>query len=169
MLVSNIVFIISLLLDGILTNFLPYMVSDLSLFTPLFSISSLILIYPLLKKDNKKFLIFSLIAGIIYDLFYTNLIFFNGFIFFILGFIIIKLYDLFGTGYIKLLFHIIIVIISYELLTAVLIFVFNLVPITIDKVLYKIGHSILLNLIYGEIIYLILKSIPKKYLKITMN
>ena len=67
MLVSNIVFIISLLLDGILTNFLPYMVSDLSLFTPLFSISSLILIYPLLKKDNKKFLI-GIESGVLLDI-----------------------------------------------------------------------------------------------------
>ena len=35
MLASTIILIISLLLDGILSNYLPYLVNDLSLFTPL--------------------------------------------------------------------------------------------------------------------------------------
>ena len=56
MLVSNIIVIVSLILDGILTNFLPYMVSDLSIFTPLLTVVSLVIIYPFFKKDKKKYL-----------------------------------------------------------------------------------------------------------------
>lgn len=169
MVVSSIIFIISLFLDGILTNFLPYMVSDLSFFTPLLTVISLVIIYPLLKKDNKRYLIFSFVAGVIYDLFYTNLLFFNGFIFILLGLLIIKLYEIFGPGYIKILFHVLIIIIIYEVLVSLLIIIFNLVPMSIDKLLYKISHSIILNLIYVEIVYFILKIIPKKYLKIPLN
>ncbi len=167
--ISNIIFIISFILDGILTNYLPYMISDLSLFTPLLSITSLILIYPLLKKDKKKFYIYAFIAGIIYDLFYTNLLFFNGFAFLFLAFLITKIYQLFGSGYIKILFNILIIIIAYELLTVLILILFNLVPVTLNKVFYKITHSILLNLIYGEIVYFILTKIPKKYLKVPLN
>lgn len=169
MIVSNIIFVISFLLDGILTNFLPYMVFDLSLFTPLFTVTALVIIYPLFKKKQKSFLVFSFVSGIVYDLFYTNLLFFNGFLFLLLGLLIIKLYELFGAGYLKILFHILIIIIIYEVLIALLIIIFNLVPMSIDKLLYKISHSILLNLIYGEIVYFILKRIPKKYLKVPLN
>ena len=47
--------------------------------------------------------------------------------------------------------------------------IFKLVPITLNKVVYKITHSLLLNIIYGELIYLILKIIPKKYKKLKIN
>lgn len=169
MIISNTIFIISLLLDGILTNFLPYMVSDLSYFTPLLTLTSLVIVYPLFKKEKKKFMIFSFVSGMIYDLFYTNLLFFNGFLFLLLSLIIIKLYEIFGGDYLKILFHILIIIILYETFTALLIIIFNLVPMNIDKLIYKISHSILLNLIYGEVVYFILKRIPKKYLKVPLN
>ena len=169
MIISSIIFVISFFLDGILTNYLPYMVSDLSLFTPLLTVTSLVIIYPLLRKEKKKYLIFSFAAGVIYDLFYTNLLFFNGFIFLVLALLIIKLYEFFGTGYLKILFHVLIIIILYEVLTVFLIIIFSLVPMNIDKLLYKISHSLLLNLIYTEIVYFILKKVPKKYLKVPLN
>ena len=169
MLISNIIFIVSLLLDGILTNFIPYMNYDLSLFTPMFTIVSLILIYPLLKKEKNKYLIYCFIAGIIYDLLYTNLLFLDGLVFLLLGLIIMKSDQLFGNGYIKILINIILIISIYETLIVLILLIFNLVPVTIDKLLYKIGHSLLLNLVYGEIVYIILNLIPKKYLKIHLN
>lgn len=164
--ISSIIIVLSLILDGILTNYLPFMESDLSLFTPLLTVTSLVLIYPLLYKQQKRYFITIFILGIIYDLFYTNLLFFNGLIFLFLGFVIIKIYQLFGSGYIKVIITIILIIILYELLNVSIFLIFNLVPITLDKITYKISHSILLNLIYGEIIYIVLKLIPKKYSKI---
>ena len=169
MLISNIIFIISLLLDGILTNFIPYMNSDLSLFTPMFTIVSLILIYPLFKKEKKKYLIYCFIAGLLYDLLYTNLLFLNGLVFLLLGLVIMKIDQLFGNSYIKILINIFVIISIYEILIVLILLIFNLVPLTLDKLLYKIEHSLLLNLIYGEIVYIILNLIPKKYLKIHLN
>ena len=169
MIISNIILIISFIFDGILTNFLPYMVSDLSFFTPLLTVTSLVLIYPFFKKNKNRYLIHSFVVGFFYDLFYTNLLFLNGFLFLVLGLVIIKLYQVFGNGYIKILFSVFIIVVLYELLNVGIILLFNLVPLTFEKVLYKISHSILLNLIYGEVIYFILKRIPKKYLKVPIN
>ena len=164
--ISSIIIVISLILDGILTNYLPYMISDLSLFTPLLTVTSIVLIYPLFYKEKKKYLILVFTLGIIYDLFYTNLLFLDGLIFLCLGFLITKIYQLFGSGYIKVLITVLLIIILYELLNVFIFMVFNLVPITIDKIIYKISHSILLNLIYAELIYIILSLIPKKCSKI---
>ena len=87
---SIIIVIISLFLDGILSNYLPYLVNNLSLFTPLFTLVSIFIIYPFFKKKEKKYLISVFIIGIIYDLFYTNLLFFNAVLFFIIGLITIR-------------------------------------------------------------------------------
>lgn len=164
--ISSIIIFLSLILDGILTNYLPFMESDLSFFTPLLTITSLVLIYPLYYKKKKKYLVTVFILGIIYDLFYTNLLFLDGLIFLSLGFVIEKIYQLFGSSYIKVIVTILLIIILYELLNVSIFMIFNLVPITIEKIIYKISHSILLNLIYGELIYIVLSIIPKRYSKI---
>lgn len=164
-----IIIIISFLLDGILSNFLPFMVNDLSLFTPLLTLTSLIIIYPLYRKKEKQYFLTLFITGILFDLFYTNLFLLNALIYLAIGFILKIIYKNTGFNYFKLLFIIPLLIISYELLTALIILIFNLVPLTIPKLLYKISHSLLLNMIYAEIIYLIINILPQKYKKISLN
>ena len=55
-----IISIVSLLLDGLVTEFIPYMKNDLSLFTPLLTIVSVFLIYPFFRKKEKEYYIYSL-------------------------------------------------------------------------------------------------------------
>ena len=54
MIVCMIILVVSFLLDGILTNFLPFSVGDLSLFTPLTTIVAIVVLYPLFYKQEKK-------------------------------------------------------------------------------------------------------------------
>lgn len=165
--ISIIVLLISFILDGILSNFLPYI--DLSLFTPLLTVTSIFLIYPFYKKKEDKYFISILITGLLYDLFYTNLLFLNMFLFLLIGFISKIIYKNFEVSIIKLIIYIIAIISVYETSTALIILIFDLVPVTISKVFYKITHSLLLNIIYAEVIYLIIKFLPKKYKKININ
>lgn len=160
---------ISLILDGILTNYLPYLENDLSLFTPMFTLTILFIIYPFYRKDLKKYYITLFLIGIIYDLFYTNLLFFNAILFLIIGFISAYLYKNYEVTYIKLIIYLILIISIYELMTGLILFIFNLVPVTPYKVIYKITHSIILNIIYGELIFLILSILPKRFKKISIN
>ena len=62
-----------------------------------------------------------------------------------------------------------IVLSSYEIINACIIVVFNLVPMSFYRLFYKISHSLLLNIIYSEILLLILNKLPKKYKKININ
>ena len=167
--ISVLIIIISFLLDGILTNFLPYMVNDLSYFTPLFTVVSIFLIYPFYQKKEKKYYITVLLLGIFYDLFYTNLLFFNAMLFLMIAFTTKYIYKNLQIGYLKLLFYIISIICLYEITTAFFIVIFNLVPMTFPRLLYKISHSILLNIVYAELIYLIIQKIPQKYKEISIN
>lgn len=167
--ILTIIMIISLILDGLLTNYLPFMINDLSLFTPLLTLVTIFIIYPYFRKKEKKYFIMLLIIGLLYDLLYTNLIFFNAIMFLGIGYISKIIYKNYEINYFNLILYTVLLVVIYESVTALIFFIFNLVPITIPKVVYKITHSLLLNIIYAEIIYIILKLIPKKYLKISIN
>ena len=169
MIISTIILLISIVLDGILSNFLPFLVNDLSLFTPMLTVIAIFMIYPFFRKKEKKYFITIFIVGMIYYLLYTNLVFFNGVLFLIIGFISLEIYKNFEISYLKLIIYLILIISAYEILTGIILLVFNMVPVTLYKVLYKITHSLILNIIYGELIYLIINLIPKKYRKISIN
>ena len=147
MFLSIIIIIISFILEIILNNFLPYVPGDLSLFTPMLIITSLLIIYPLLKKDIKKYYVISFIAGIIYDLIFTNLLFFNGLLFIAVAYLVYILHKYLEINFINIILEVVIIIVFYEILTAISIVLFNLVPITIPKLVYKITHSLIINII----------------------
>lgn len=167
--IPYIIMLLSLLLDGILTNYLPYLPNNLSFFTPMLTLVSIIIIYQFYRKDEKKYYINIFILGFIYDLFYTNLLFFNAVLFTIIAIINKKIQKTTSLNFFNILIETIVIIIIYELLTGFILFTYNIVPVTIIKVLYKIIHSILLNVIYIEVLYFILKKIPKKYKQISIN
>lgn len=166
---SIIIMIISLLFDGLLTNYLPYLVNDLSYFTPLLTLISIFIIYPLYRKQEKKYFISIFVLGLVYDLFYTNLLFFNAVLFVFIGLIIRFIVKNFELSYIKIIIYIILIVISYELLTALFLGIYNIVPISIDNLIYKIIHSLILNIIYGELLFIIMKLLPKRFKEISIN
>ena len=145
--IALLIMIISLILDGLLSNYLPYLVNDLSIYTPLFTLISIFIIYPLYRKKEKLYFIHIFSLGILYDLLYTNLLFFNGVLFIIIGLVIKYIVKNYELGFIKIILYMIIIITLYD----------------------KISHSLILNILYGEIMFLILKIIPKKYKEISIN
>lgn len=157
------------MIDGILTNFLPFMVGNLSIWTPMLTLTSLFLIYSFYYKNEKKYYMLAFTTGIIYDLLYTNLLFLDAIFFLFLAFITTKIYKNLKIGYGKLIIYMIGMISLYEILLALVIIIWNLVPISLPKLIYKITHSLLLNIIYAEILLLIINKIPQKYKKININ
>lgn len=160
---------LSLILDGILSNIFPYTVNNLSLFTPLLTLISIYLIYPFYKKKENKYFLTIFLTGIIYDLLYTNLIFYNAIIFTIIGIISKYIYKHYEINYLNIIIQIILIVTSYELLNALIIILFNLVPMSIPRLFYKITHSLLLNIIYSELLLLIINILPNKYKKVNIN
>lgn len=164
-----IIVLISLLLDGFLTNILPYTVENLSLLTPSLTLISLLLIYPFFRKKEMKYTILILITGIIYDLLYTNLLFFNAILFYIVIKVMQYIYKKYEINYFTIIINTIIAITTYEVLQVIIISIYNLYPITLYSLVYKIKSSLLLNIIYAELIYFIISIIPRKYRKININ
>lgn len=164
-----IIVLISLLLDGFLTNILPYTVENLSLLTPSLTLISLLLIYPFYRKKEMKYTTLILITGVIYDLLYTNLLFFNAILFYIVIRIMQYIYKNYEINYFTIIINTIIAITTYEVLQVIIISIYNLYSITLYSLVYKIKSSLLLNIIYAELIYFIISIIPRKYRKININ
>ena len=155
MIIPYSILIFSLLVDGIISNFLPYMVNDLSLFTPFFTLVSIIIVFPAFKKDIKKYLCVVTILGFLYDLFYTNLLFANAIYFLLIGLLVVLLNSKFELNWFTNLIFIIILLCSYFLIYDLFIYIFNVVPLDIDAIIYQITHYLLLNILYGESLYFI--------------
>lgn len=153
-----ILLIIALLLDGIISLYVP----NNSYLIPLITVTTIYMIYPLYKKKDKKYCIATIITGLTYDLLYTNLLFFNAILFYCIGRLTKYLYKNFNQNFIKTIIYVTIIIITYELLTSIILLIYRIVPITFIKVIYKITHSLLVNLFYASILYLILKKHKQK-------
>lgn len=149
---------LSLLLDGIL----PLYINNTSYLIPLLTVTTLFIIYPLYKNKSNNYLITTIFIGILYDLLYTNLLFFHGIIFLTLGIIVKYIYKNYKQTFIRNIIYIVLLITTYELLTSLILFILRIVPVTISKITYKITHSLLINVIYAETLYLVLLK-RKKY------
>ncbi len=152
------IIISSFILDIILSNVLPFMKGDLSIFTSLFVPITIYLIYPFYKNQELKYYIESFIIGIIYDLIFTNLLFFDGVIFLIISLVSVKIYKNFIVDKYKNIMYVFLIIILYEFLVASIFLIFNLVPICFYDFIYKISHTLLINVVYGFLLYEIIGS-----------
>lgn len=152
------IIISSFILDIILSNVLPFMKGDLSIFTSLFVPITIYLIYPFYKNQELRYYIESFIIGIIYDLIFTNLLFFDGIIFLIISLVSVKIYKNFIVDKYKNIMYVFLIIILYEFLVASIFLIFNLVPISFYDFIYKISHTLLINVVYGFLLYEIIGS-----------
>ena len=145
---------ISIILDNIINIYLSY------LFSPLFTLITLIFIYNFTKEKEKYFLI-SIIIGFIYDLFFSNFYILNTFIFFIISFVIYILKSIKNSFLIDIVICIIIILL-YNLLLYFIFNFFSYKNIYILDVLYLLP-SYLINIIYFILLKIILKTKHKYF------
>lgn len=159
MIFSLIIVILSFYLDSISSNLLCFS----NLFYPLFSLLSLVIVYRYYKKRYlKKYYITSLILGLFYDLVYTNTLFLNTIIFFLLAILIHLLYDLLTNNFYNTILISLFLIICYRLFTYLILLFTGYITLHIEVFFASIYCSILVNLIYLVLFYLGTKIISKK-------
>ena len=150
--------IVSFILDSIVSNF----ISLNSVFTPLFTLMSLLLIYPYFKNNNYKYLITCFVSGLCYDLIYTDTIIIHGFLFLLIGFIVTRFSLILSNSFVNILILAIVCIVIYRFITYGLLLITantSFKWIFLFKSIYK---SILMNLIYVSMGYIILEKLSPK-------
>lgn len=137
-------FIISVILESLVSNLIVN-------FIPFF-ISCFIVIFTSLKINGNSFYKTLIIAGIIYDLMYTNQVILNALLFCFYGFIVSLILRTSKNFFLCFLSYIVICIIN--------IFINSIIPVmqnnvTINSIVHKISFSIPINISYFVIAYLL--------------
>lgn len=151
--------ILSFLLDGILSRY----ILPTTLFLPLFTIVSLVIIYPYFNNNNLKYFRYVAIIGLLYDITYLNTLFFNFFIFVMIGFIIGLFNYLLSNNLYTSTIITIIAIILYRIINYLFVVIFKNQPFDFMNLLESIYSSLLLNIIYCIIIYITTELYSKKH------
>lgn len=120
-----------------------------------FVIATLNIIYLLLRND-RLFIIISLILGILYDLLYTNYYLINFIFFFISSLLIIKYYKKRKVNVLDIVLFSVLLIAFYDIYLFVILSFFEY-SYTFYNLFYKISHSLLFSLIYVIGVMILLK------------
>ena len=149
--------IFSFLFESVITNIVPLN----SFLVPLFFLTSLSILYPYFKSNNVSFIINCMVCGLIYDIAFGDSVFINTLSFGICGLSIIcgyhfMKYTIYTSSFVNILSIVVYRIVSYFLLLILDYISFNMLSL-----FSGIYNSLLINLVYGIIIYLIMDLLAK--------
>ena len=143
---------ISMLFDSLLSNYISISAMNNVYLIPMFTIASLIIIYPYFE-EKKDFIKICILFGFIYDILFTNTLGLNVSLFFIIGYIITLLDDILSNTLFSIIIKMLIIVLVYDSLSYFILLLLDYMNYSIIALLIKLSKSILLNLIYIIILY----------------
>ena len=153
--------IFSFLFEAIFTN----LINTNSILIPLFTLTSLILVYPYFRKKDFNYILVCLTVGLFYDIVFSDSVFVNTICFGILGLVNMTCYkfvkyNIYTSNIINLILLITYRIISYIILLSINYITFN------NYIFFKgIYSSVLINILYGIILYIIIEFLARIFNK----
>lgn len=152
-----IILIFSFLFEAAFTN----IVNIYSFLTPLFLLTSLIILYPYFRKNNFNFVIVSIICGLFYDISFTGSPFINTISLGICSGLIILGYNYMNYNIVNSNFINLIIISIYRIISYLLLCIIDYIKFNEIYLLEGIYNSLLINVIYGIIIFIIVSLMSK--------
>ncbi len=153
-----ILILITIILDFLLTYFIPSYFNNLNLFYPMFTLTLVVFLYN--KIDKNKYFKTIFIMGVIYDLLFSYIFLFNSLIFYLFGKIIEKVDKVIRCNFFVSLILVVVCIFLYDLILFMLVKISGYNLVMIGDLLYKFEHSIILNITFFVLLEII--KIPNK-------
>ncbi|MBQ7137149.1 MAG: hypothetical protein IJO43_04165 [Bacilli bacterium] len=145
-----IVLLISIILDGLISNISLYQINHLTYFTSLCTVISLVVVY-----NNEDFIKLLILSSVVYGGLYMSNILLSFVLFFAALMTIKYLKKELRDNLFTILLQFIIIIFVYDFILFFIMSFINVGHIGFNHYFYKITHSLLLNLLYGISIYFI--------------
>lgn len=161
MIISIITLLISFLLDNYLNTYLY--ISNISFLIPMFSIVSMVLIYPYFNNNDSKYYKICFGFGLLYGITYSNMFIYDAIIFLLIAFVIKLINEILSNNNINVMLIGAIVIIIYNTVNAIVLNTIDYSNISFGFLMTTIANSLVLNIIYLLFGYIILSKISKKY------
>lgn len=157
-----IIVILSFFLDGLLSIYQGPSWLGIISFKPMFTIVSLVLIYPLYKKSDQKYYLLCMILGLAYDVIYTNTLMLNMFLFSLLGFIISKMNCFFVITFTNTIIVNLLILTIYHLLTYLILCSIGYLPFNIYILSSNFIGIILFNTVFLLLAYSLIRITNNK-------
>ncbi len=160
MMLVSVVVILSFFLEGFASNVVGI---NTQLFTPLFSVVSLLIIYPYFNHEEGNLLKCCFALGLFYDLVYTDTLIVNACLFVVVGLFIRFLNSFLSNHMISISIMIFFTVLMYRIIMYAILVVVGFLPFDWTVLLKSVYSSFLLNMIYGVILYITTDYFSKKY------
>lgn len=161
MLISIMTLIFSLLIQGLTSNYLGYTYADLSIFSTVYVLIALLILNPYFENKKKYFLLL-IIFGLIIDITYTHTLLFNVCLFIMCYYISKCFHFFFPYNLITISVSNTISIFAYHIVSFIILTVLKYDVYSISNLLKILGNSILMTIIYSNVLYIIIVLIIKK-------
>ena len=145
-----IILLISIIIDGLIPSLTLYQFNNLTFFTPLCTVVSLIVLY-----DKKNYIKLTIITSLLYGGLYMSNILLSFIMFFTIIFIIKFIKGIIEDNFFTIILQILIVLFLYDGLFLIINSTLGIVTFNINDYFYKVSHSIIFNLLYGISIFYI--------------
>ena len=150
--------IVSFFLEGLFTNLIPLN----SYLLPLFTVTSLTILYPYFNNNNVKFIGVSTIIGFFYDIVYTDSLFVSTFSFVLISMAIIIIYNYINMNWLNINLLNIVIVILFKITSYMILCIVGYFHFKSNVMISGIYHSLIINFIYGLLLYGITFKIGKR-------
>jgi cell shape-determining protein MreD len=161
MTISIISLLFSFFFQGYISTHLKYSLVNPSWFSCIYILITLVILFPYFENTKKYFKLL-IIFGLLMDIVYTNTFILNTVIFIIIYFICKFINYFLPHNILTINLLNIISIISYHILTFIILLIIRYDTYSLNSLITIITHSILMTIIYGSIMYFIISSLFKK-------
>ncbi len=163
MILAVISLIVSCFIQGILSNYLGYTYTDLSIFSTIYVLITLLVLHPYFE-NQKKYLILLIIFGIIVDIVYTNTLIFNTCLFLIVYYFSKAFHHFFPYNFFTINISSLLGIFIYHILSFLFLYILGYDAYQVEILFKVLSHSILMTLLYTSFLYGIIHFIKQKLL-----
>ena len=150
--------IISFLIDGLMSNLLPFNLVDPSWFKTIYSVISLVILYNYFD-NQRKYLTILIVLGLFFDIVYTNTFLVNIVVFFIIYIILSNLDYIITTNIFTINLKSIICVSLYHILTYIILLLANYNNYSIKLLGLILLRSLIMTIIYTTLSYLLMNKI----------
>lgn len=162
MLVVIIINIISFLLQGIISNYLNYTISNPSLLSTIYTIITIVIVSKYFD-DERKYYLLAVSFGLLYDLVYTNTFILNAILFLTIAIMARHLTKLLSDSILSINIITLISIFAYHILSFIILVIISYNTYNLKLLLTICTHSIIMTIIYTSLIYYLIDYIFKKF------
>ena len=148
---------ITTILDFVLSLFISSTYQHINTFFPVLFISSVPIIYHVLK-NKQLFIPLLVIVGIIYDLLFSDIFLVNSYYFILYSFFVYNYYQNHYSKIINIVLISILGVVVYDIYVFFILIFIKYSLFDINDLYYKIGKSLLINFIYVNLSMVLLKS-----------